>query len=224
MSLAEIGEKSDALFCLTNSTNESSMVGEWYFPNMSKVSLKDFGSNIYITKGPSEVRLNRKNNTTMPNGVYRCDIPNANESIQSIYIGVYSNKGDGNYCVCAPHELIIYIISSYYTTTTFHLLGAVKIIELNFDEEEQALSCNSMGGPPTSVSWMKDDQLIIVDGRRYWQTQAIVNPNSSTYSTTLYIGLRDQDQVIGNYTCRIRNSRVNFYGNNQHIVLEIQGE
>ena len=77
------------------------MAGEWYFPNMSKVPLNDLGSNIYITKGPSVVRLNHKNYTKMPTGVYRCEVPNANESIQSIYIGVYSNKeGDGNF-VCS---------------------------------------------------------------------------------------------------------------------------
>ena len=98
------------------------------------------------------------------------------------------------------------------------------VTELKFDEEKQALSCTSTGGPPTTVSWMKDDQPIVVSGTTYWQTQDIINPNTSTYITILHIGLRDQDQVIGNYTCKIQNSRVKLYGTNQYNKLEIQGE
>lgn len=112
-------------------------------------------------------------------------------------------------------------VASYYHIS----LGAVVVTELNFDEEKQALSCTSTGGPPTIVSWMKDNQPIVFSGTTYWQTQTIINLNTSTYATILYIGLReDQDQVIGNYTCKVQNSRVKLYGNNQYIVLEIQGE
>ena len=101
--LTEVGEKSDALLCLTNSTKiESSMMGEWYFPDSSRVPLNGLDSGIYSTRGPSAVSLNRKNDTMMPTGVYRCVVPDANESNQSIYIGVYSSKeGDGNNCACS---------------------------------------------------------------------------------------------------------------------------
>ena len=96
--------------------------------------------------------------------------------------------------------------------------------ELNFDEENQTLSCISTGGPPTTVSWMKDDHPIIANGTTYWQTQTIVNQSSSTYATILYVGPREPDQVIGNYTCKVENSRVTSHSTNQYIMLEIQGE
>ena len=48
------------------------------------------GGSIYRNRGPSVVRLNRRNNAMMPTGVFRCEIPDASGTNQNVYVGVYS--------------------------------------------------------------------------------------------------------------------------------------
>ena len=100
-------------------------------------------------------------------------------------------------------------------------VGTVIAEDLTFDKTQQALSCTSTGGPPTTVSWMKDGQLLTVDGTTYEQRQIITNTSSSTYVTTLFV---HSNQVVGNYSCLVSNSRVTFNGSNESIDFEIQGQ
>ena len=91
--LTDIGEGDDALLCVTDSTQccrgsdnpNGGGLGEWYFPNGTLVPTGSTTS-IYRNRDNSTVRLNRKNNAQSPIGVYRCDVPDANEITQSIYI------------------------------------------------------------------------------------------------------------------------------------------
>ena len=70
-------------------------MGEWYFPNNgSAVRVGGSRDSIYRNRGPSVVRLNRRNNATMPTGVFRCEIPDASGTSQIIYLGVYL-QGEG---------------------------------------------------------------------------------------------------------------------------------
>ena len=68
---------------------ESRITREWYFPDSNQVLINGSGSDMYRTKGPSAVRLHRRNNAMMPIGVFRCEIPDASGHSQSIYVGVY---------------------------------------------------------------------------------------------------------------------------------------
>ena len=93
------------LRCLTDSTqccrgsdnpNGGDTLGEWYFPDGTLVQdgtepSRDF----YRNRGPSVVRLNRRNNATSPTGVYRCEIPDASGTTQDIFVGVNSNGNQG---------------------------------------------------------------------------------------------------------------------------------
>ena len=142
------------------------------------------------------MRLNKRESTTLPSGVFRCSIPDASGVLQNIYIGVYPEG-----------------------------YGAVEAKDLTFENSKQALSCTSTGGPPTTVSWMKNGEPLTVDGTTYVQTQVIIDTNSSIYITTLFIKVPDQNEVVGNYTCGVNNSRVTSellhqtYSN----TIEIQG-
>ena len=72
--------------------------GMWYFPNSSQVPMGNQGSghDVYMTRGPSVVRLHRKGNSTLPAGLFHCKIPDASGDNQSIYIGVYPDlQGEG---------------------------------------------------------------------------------------------------------------------------------
>ena len=97
VSLDEIDEGADALLCLTNSVSccekgdDGTSGSMWYFPDSSLVPLGTQGSGlgVYITRGPSVVRLHRRSNSTIPAGIFHCEIPDASGIIQRIYIGVY---------------------------------------------------------------------------------------------------------------------------------------
>ena len=97
VSLDEIGEGADALLCLTNSIGcceehgDGMTGGIWYFPDSSLVPLENQASrhDMYITRGPGVVRLHRRGSSTMPVGIFHCEIPDERGMNQSIYIGVY---------------------------------------------------------------------------------------------------------------------------------------
>ena len=105
VAIGGIGEGYDALLCLTDATqccrgsdNPSGALGEWYFPDGTLVpDGTEPSRNIFRNRGPSAVRLNRRNNATSPTGVYRCEIPVASGTTQNIFIGVNSNGNQGRY-------------------------------------------------------------------------------------------------------------------------------
>ena len=198
MASTDIGEAVNGLLCLTSNTkcclNDSS--SDWFLPTVDKVPAEGM---IFADRGPNMVRLNRRNNASLPVGIFRCSILNVRSTRQDIYIGVYPIESGQ---------------------------GIVRVKELILDESEQALLCISTGGPPTTVQWMKDGQPLNNDGATYKQRKIIANASSSTYITTLLIHPvdRDQTKVIGTYTCRISNSRVTSPGKNQQKDFEIQGK
>ena len=89
MSLEEIGEGNEALLCMTNLTGVSvSVRGDWYFPNGSRVF-----STLHRTRDHMTVRMNRREGGV--DGIYHCEIPDAMNVTQTIYIGVYNtNSGE----------------------------------------------------------------------------------------------------------------------------------
>ena len=143
------------------------------------------------------MRLNKRKGSTLPSGVFLCSIPDASGVLQNIYIGVYPEGS-----------------------------GAVEAKDLTFESSKHALSCTSTGGPPTTVSWMKNGDQLTVDETTYVQTQKIIDTNSSTYITILFINVSDHNEVIGNYTCGVNNSRStseSYHQHNSTKTVEIQG-
>ena len=96
MTLEDIGEGHDALLCVTNPTacckahhaGTGSAIGNWYFPNGSRVLSRGAQWDFYRTRGQMVVALQRKRGGV--NGIYRCEIPDSMNVIRTIYIGVYS--------------------------------------------------------------------------------------------------------------------------------------
>ena len=85
----------EALLCLTdfpfgtrNNNNNISEIGTWYFPNNKVVNERTNNTGIFISRGDGVVRLHRKNNVTMPTGQYRCEIPDASNLEQILYINL----------------------------------------------------------------------------------------------------------------------------------------
>ena len=100
--LTDIGEGGSALLCLSDSTQccretddpsgDNTPLSNWYFPNGSSVRNSDFGGDIYITRGPSAVRLNHRNNAQSPTGVYRCEVVDARGNTQNILVDLQTCK------------------------------------------------------------------------------------------------------------------------------------
>ena len=101
MTLEDIGEGDDALFCLTNQTaccqhpyNTEGTSRNWYFPNGTRVpSIKVNNTSgeqwdFYRTRGQMVVSMNRRRGGV--EGIYCCEIPDTMSVTQTIYIGVYS--------------------------------------------------------------------------------------------------------------------------------------
>ena len=101
MTLESIGEGDDALFCVTDLRNccrhpytgeIGNAIGNWFFPNETIVPSS---GNIYRTRGRMMVKLHHRRGGV--NGIYRCEIPDAMNIIQTIYIRLYSADTDGEY-------------------------------------------------------------------------------------------------------------------------------
>ena len=102
MTLEDIGEGGTALLCMTDQpaccrppyTVGKSAIGNWYFPNGSRVLSSGMNWNFHRTRGQSVVFLQRRRGGVV--GVYRCVISDTMNATQNIYIGVYTT-GSGEW-------------------------------------------------------------------------------------------------------------------------------
>ena len=95
VTLEDIGEGPNALLCITNQTaccqysdGKGFVLGNWFFSNGTRVPSSDEEWDFYRTRGHMVVHLNRKRGGE--EGIYHCEIPDAMNVTQNIYIGVYS--------------------------------------------------------------------------------------------------------------------------------------
>ena len=93
VTITDIGTDSAALICTTtlpgccSSDNQET---QWYLPNGTQLP-NDNTQPYYRSRSqsPGAVRLHRNPGATTT-GVFRCDIPDANGDLQSIYVGIYT--------------------------------------------------------------------------------------------------------------------------------------
>ena len=91
--LEDIGDN-DALHCVTNQTAccrppyRSLTIGSWYFPNGTRIPSTGHKWDFFRTRGQMVVSMYRRRGGV--EGIYRCEIPDAMNVTQTIYIGVYS--------------------------------------------------------------------------------------------------------------------------------------
>ena len=94
ISITGIGEgDGEALLCFTDLHQccdgaDGRTPEGWYFPNGSAVGGQHSGNDLYFSRGPSVLRLHRKNNVTMPDGLFHCLIRDASGIIQNVYVNV----------------------------------------------------------------------------------------------------------------------------------------
>ena len=96
VTLEDIGEDDNALFCITILATccryeNGSVFGNWFFPNGTRVPsliANKTSQNFYREREQMVVNLNRRRGGEV--GIYHCEIPDSMNVIQTIYIGVYS--------------------------------------------------------------------------------------------------------------------------------------
>ena len=97
MSLEDIGEWDDPLLCITDQTaccrspytgETPSALGNWFFPNGTRVSSSGKQWDFFRSRGHMRVALWRRRGGD--EGIYHCLIPDAMTVTQTIYIGIYT--------------------------------------------------------------------------------------------------------------------------------------
>ena len=122
MALEDIGEGDDALLCLTDQIACCRRpytllpLGNWFFPNGTRVPSINNQWDFHRTRGQMVVRLHRRRGRVT--GIYSCEIPDAMNVNQIIYIGVYTT-GTG--------EWYIYILLFCSTIVTLQLVQESEI-------------------------------------------------------------------------------------------------
>ena len=97
ITLDDVGEGQYALCCITDQPNccrprLGRVLGNWFFPNGTRVPSSGNQWDFHRTRGESVVRLQRRRGGA--DGIYRCVIPvpqsDAEDVNQTIFIGVYA--------------------------------------------------------------------------------------------------------------------------------------
>ena len=91
VSLKHIDEGDDALICITNLAaccRSRPAIGNWFFPNGTRVPGSGSQWDFHRTRGQMVVRMHRRRGGV--DGIFHCEIPDAENVNQTIYIGVYS--------------------------------------------------------------------------------------------------------------------------------------
>ena len=104
VNLEDIGEGyDDALLCVTDLTAccrppyYNSAIGNWFFPNRTRVPSSGVPWDFHRKRGQSAISLQRRRGGV--NGIYSCVIPDALNKTQIIYIGVYTAEA-GEWYTC----------------------------------------------------------------------------------------------------------------------------
>ena len=84
------------LLCHTNrAPSGGNSGGDWISPtnvivgNLNSVDVPGLGRN----RGPMVVRLWRTTSTPVVEGIYRCEVNDATDTLQTVYVGLYNDDG-----------------------------------------------------------------------------------------------------------------------------------
>ena len=111
VTLSDIGEHWEALFCYTNlttccrdyDTSSNGAIGNWWFPNGARVGSKycELTSNKFSrTRSIRTVILHREINAIGPFGIFTCQILDSDYILQQLYLGIYNEtSGECHECI-----------------------------------------------------------------------------------------------------------------------------
>ena len=177
---------SGALYCLTNRLeccrrSDGALAGQWYFPNGTAVGTSADGVSIYRTRGPSEILLNRRNNATMPTGVFRCEIPDASGITQNVYVTVVARLMD----------------------------VAISTSQFEINSPAQAVCTTTLDGV-ANIAWLKDG-VVVIEGGALTSLDLVfsvvndsIHGNIYTCRVTLTNGVIHRENITISVDCKIK--------------------
>ena len=99
------------------------------------------------------------------------------------------------------------IVKGYTIFICQPLLGSPNVTSLVYDNELRTFTCNSTGGPATTITWRKNGA-VITPNATYQHTKRIVDSVEGNYQTVLTIDpSADQGSIVGSYCCTVENVR-----------------
>ena len=102
MIISDIGTANDdtALLCHTNRPPDtpggSDSGGQWFRPDQTDVLPGGGSVGFRRNRDPMVVRLWRNIGTTAVEGIYRCEVMDDTDTLQTVYVGLYNDDGGGN--------------------------------------------------------------------------------------------------------------------------------
>ena len=121
--ISDIGISDDdtALLCHTNRSPPAGIAqsgGNWFAPDGDRVGIPDSTDvpGLERTRDPMLVRL-RRNSGTPDEGIYQCEVNDATDTPQTMFVGLY-NTGGGMYGmqVCSVSDIYLYLWKWYVHT------------------------------------------------------------------------------------------------------------
>ena len=112
--ISDIGTAGDvtALLCITNrppSTGKSHSAGDWFAPDMTRVTTGNAVPGVRRNRGSMVVRLYRDTATGPPEGIYYCQIQDDTPSLHTVTVGLY-NSAEGNVCVLHLQSILYLLL------------------------------------------------------------------------------------------------------------------
>ena len=88
VAMTSIGERENALLCKTNKEDccAGARIGKFFYPNGVEVPIKMLKHEFYRDRGDQVVRLNRRAVSGGIKGKYYCEVSDACDDVQRIYI------------------------------------------------------------------------------------------------------------------------------------------
>ena len=119
----DIAINMSALLCHTNKEDCCGKLpnrfGEWYFPNGMKVKTEvRTQDEFYRDRATRVVRLNHRKGTFTERGLFRCEVPDDTDTVQSVYVNV------GMFSIIKSNAInlsIVHIFSGYWCSSTLFL-------------------------------------------------------------------------------------------------------
>ena len=96
-------------------------------------------------------------------------------------------------------------VKHMHVVHSFIATGNAHIDELIYDKDTQTISCISIGGPISTVSWKKDNLFIDGKDQRYDFSQQLLRSYNATYIISKLTIISKTEAASGVYTCKIEN-------------------
>ena len=102
--------------------------------------------------------------------------------------------------------------------------GALEVISLDFNLISEldstiptfTLTCTSTGGPVTTVTWMRDGEILTENSNYSITSQILIYSENATYNHTLTV----TGKLLGEYECIVSNNKPSSSSGNITVVGE----